>query len=81
MSGVFSVPPASLKAVEDPASVGLMTCADVAAEVGVSVRAVQKWAASGWIEAVKPNWCGVWLIPMSELSRVSAELGAMRHGR
>ena len=77
----FRIPAASLKAVEDPATCGLVTCADFAEAVGCSIRAVQKWGQSGRIEAVKPSWCGQWMIPVSEVVRVSAELEAMRHAR
>ena len=81
MKGVYSrIPAASLKAVEEPATVGLLTAADFADEVGVTVRCVQKWAQSGKIEATKPSWCGQWMIPMSEAVRVSAELEEVRRG-
>ncbi len=80
MQGACSrIPAASLKAVEEPATIGLLTAADFADEVGVTVRCVQKWAQSGKIEATKPSWCDQWMIPMSEAVRVSAELEAMRH--
>lgn len=81
VTGVYSrIPAASLKAVEDPASCGLVTCADFAAEVGLSTRCIQKWAQNGRIEAVKPTWCGQWMIPVSEVVRVSAELEEVRRG-
>jgi predicted site-specific integrase-resolvase len=80
MKGVYSrIPAASLKAVEEPATVGLLTATDFADEVGVTVRCVQKWAQNGRIEATKPSWCGQWMIPASEAVRVAAELEAMRH--
>lgn len=81
VTGVYSrIPAASLKAVEDPASCGLVTAADFAEAVGCSIRAVQKWAQNGRIEAVKPSWCGQWMIPVSEVGRVSAELEEVRRG-
>lgn len=81
MEGAYSrIPAASLKAVEDPASCGLVTAADFAEAVGCSIRAVQKWAQNGRIEAVKPSWCGQWMIPVSEVVRVSAELEEVRRG-
>ena len=81
MAGVYSrIPAASLKAVEDPASCGLVTCADFAEEVGLSTRCIQKMCQNGRIEATKPKWCGVWMIPASEIRRVAAELEEVRRG-
>lgn len=81
MEGACSrISAASLKAVEEPATVGLLTCADFADEVGVSVRCVQKWAQAGKIEATKPSWCGQWMIPASEAIRISEELAEVIHG-
>ncbi|MCR5256934.1 MAG: helix-turn-helix domain-containing protein [Desulfovibrio sp.] len=81
MEGAYShVPAASLKAVEDPATCGLVTCADFADATGLAVRTVQKMAQTGRIEATKPSWCRQWMIPASEAVRVSAELEEVRHG-
>lgn len=75
MNGVYSRPPvASLKAVEDPSTCGLLTAADFARAVGCSTRAAQKWAASGRIEATKPDWCHSWLIPAYEVRRIVDEM-------
>lgn len=80
MSGIFSrIPAASLKAVEDPATCGLVTCADFADATGLAVRTVQKMAQTGRIEATKPSWCGQWMIPASEVFRISEELEVLRH--
>ena len=80
MSGVYSrIPAASLKAVEEPATIGLLTAADFADAVGLSVRCTQKWAQSGKIEATTTSWCGQWMIPASEVFRVSEELEDVRH--
>lgn len=80
MSGIYSrIPVASLKAVEDPATCGLVTCADFADATGLAVRTVQKMAQTGRIEATKPSWCGQWMIPAAEVFRISAELEDMRH--
>lgn len=81
MKGACSrIPATSLKAVEEPATVGLLTAADFADEVGVSVRCAQKWAQAGKIEATKPSWCGQWMIPASEAIRISEELEEVRRG-
>ena len=79
----FRIPAASLRAVEDPATCGLVTAADFAEATGLAVRTVQKWAQSGRIEgAFKPSWCGrrgQWMLPASEAVRISEELEVLRH--
>lgn len=82
MQGVYSrIPAAALKAVEEPNSAGLMTAADFAEAAGCSLRAAQKWCANGRVEgAFKPSWCGVWLLPASEASRIARELEEVRRG-
>ncbi len=77
----FHIPAASLRAVEDPATCGLVTAADFAEAVGCSLRATQKWCANGRVEgAFKPSWCGVWLLPVAEVARISEELEVLRRG-
>ena len=80
----FRIPAASLRAVEDPETCGLVTAADFAEATGLALRTVQKWAQTGRIEgAFKPSWCGrrgQWMLPASEAIRISEELEVLRHG-
>lgn len=45
---------------------------EFAAQVGITVRTVNNWIHDGIIEASQPNgFGGAWLIPLSEVKRIS----------